>query len=848
MKAGSRHVAKLEEKMGELTAYARNKASGFLTKAESIRSREKKLSLGLMAAWMVLSLGVAFFTIRRTRLTEKALADETEKLLVTLRSIGDGVITADRSGAVAMMNPVAEQLTGWSEREAVGEDTGTVFNIINEHTREACENPVKKVFTTNGVIGLANHTVLVSKDGTERAIADSGAPIRDINNAVIGVVLVFRDQQAERSYQSAIIESERKYRLLSENTLDVIWTMNLDLEFTYVNPAIVNVTGHTPEEWIGSRLPDHCDEQHFNEMVKIISDEFAKGPRSTGVIFETEMLNKNREPVQFEIHGKVIYDDNHTPVQLQGISRDISNRKRTEEALRASEERFATIFHTSPAAIAMTRVEDNRLVNVNPAWCNMTGFTSAEAIGHTAYELKLWGDPSQRERLTGMLDEQGIARSEVQIRRKTGEPGDILMSAEFLELSGERYLLSMAQDITERKQAQKERDTLQTQLVQAQKMESIGTLAGGIAHDFNNILASIIGFSELALDDVEPETPLNDNLQEIYTAATRARDLVKQILAFARQSDEALKPVKISSIVREVLKLMRSSIPSSIAITQNIASDSLIMGNAVQVHQILMNLLTNAAQAMEKDGGVVALSLNDIVFDSPAMDNENGLKPGKYIELKVSDTGIGIPKENIRSIFDPYFTTKKYGEGTGMGLAVVHGIIRNYGGAITVASQPGEGTLFTIYLPVTGNHQEREEYAPEALPRGAERILFVDDEEAIAKIGGRILHRLGYAVETRTSSVEALELFRSKPDRFDLVITDMTMPDMTGDKLAMEVMKIRPDIPVILCTGYSKKISEDVARQIGIKALVYKPIAKADFAKTTRQVLDDAKSAEPASQ
>ncbi len=396
-------------------------------------------------------------------------------------------------------------------------------------------------------------------------------------------------------------------------------------------------------------------------------------------------------------------------------------------------------------------------------------------------------------------------------------------------------------DITDRKLAEKKKIRLEEELQKAQKMESIGTLAGGIAHDFNNILASLLGFTELALDDATKGTPLEENLQEVYTAGIRARDLVKQILAFARQSDEELKPIRVDKVTKEVLQFIRSSIPTTIEIKQDIESSSLIMGNVTQVHQILMNLCTNAAHAMEDTGGTLNVSLKDILVDDAEKWEKLDLKPGNYIELTVSDTGCGIAPDIIDAIFEPYFTTKGVAKGTGMGLALTHGIVETYNGKINVNSSEGKGTTFRIYLPVTTKRKADNLYVSEALPTGTERILFVDDEAPIAKMGSLILERLGYAVTTRTSSVEAKELFRSKPYDFDLVITDMTMPNITGDILAAGLMNIRPDIPVIMCTGYNNKISEETAAEIGIKAFAYKPIVKADLSKTVRKVLDEVK-------
>jgi CheY-like chemotaxis protein len=381
---------------------------------------------------------------------------------------------------------------------------------------------------------------------------------------------------------------------------------------------------------------------------------------------------------------------------------------------------------------------------------------------------------------------------------------------------------------------------MQDQLFQAKKLESIGTLAGGIAHDFNNILSAIIGYTELTLDGVAKGSNVDKNLQEVFKAGQRAKDLVKQILTIARKSDEEIKPIPLKPIVKEALKFLKSSIPATIEIQQSIVSESLIIGNSTQFHQIFMNLCTNAAHAMEENGGLLQVSLEDLKLEKHETIQGQSLKPGNYIKLSVSDTGTGMSPEIMGSIFDPYYTSKEPGKGTGIGLALVHSIVKRYGGIIEVYSEVGEGSVFSIYLPATEKHQTSQPYTKEALPMGSERILFVDDEDSIAKVGGQLLERLGYSVTIMTSSKKALDLFQSNAYTFDLVVTDMTMPGITGDKLAIELMKIRQDIPVIICTGYNKKISAQIASEIGIQALIYKPVERVDLAKTVRKVLDEA--------
>ena len=525
-----------------------------------------------------------------------------------------------------------------------------------------------------------------------------------------------------------------------------------------------------------------------------------------------------------------------------------ANKKLTVEIeqrrqLEAQTMRLGEIFDQSLNEIYLFEADSLKFIQVNRGATKSLGYSSEELMQLTPLDIKPELLP---EDLAAHI--KSLRRGEKQVivwatshKRKDGSTYPVEEHLQLIESSSFSIFVSVALDITDRKKAEQEKIKLEYQLQQAYKMESIGTLAGGIAHDFNNILSAIIGFTELALDKVEEDSSIADNLQEVYTAGKRAKDLVRQILAFARQSDEELKPIQVDTIAKEVLRFIRSSIPTTIEIRQNLESDSLIMGNATQVHQVMMNLCTNASHAMEDQGGVLQVDLKDVAVDATSAKAKPKLNPGNYIEIRVSDTGAGIPPGIMGSIFEPYFTTKSLGEGTGMGLATVHGIIESYGGKIFVDSTLGKGSTFSVYLPVTRARTDHSLYKQTALPSGAEKILFVDDEAPIAKLGSQTLERLGYSVATRTSSVEALELFRSKPDDFDLVVTDMTMPNMTGDKLATELIKIRSDIPIILCTGYSKKISDESAADMGIKAIAYKPIVMADLAKTVRKVLDAAK-------
>jgi nitrogen-specific signal transduction histidine kinase/CheY-like chemotaxis protein len=393
-------------------------------------------------------------------------------------------------------------------------------------------------------------------------------------------------------------------------------------------------------------------------------------------------------------------------------------------------------------------------------------------------------------------------------------------------------LRGVLSDITEAKR-------LQLQLQQVRKMESFGTLAGGIAHDFNNILGMIIGNAELAMDEIPKQNPAHLNLEEILEAGFRARDVVHQLLSFARKTKLEKKPVNIALIVKKSLKMLRSSIPASIEVRQNIAEDiDTILANPTQINQILINLSTNAHHAMPH-GGILEISLENVTLGENSAARYPDLTPGRYVNLKVSDTGHGISTTEMDRIFDPYFTTKEVGKGTGMGLAVVHGIVKSHEGAISVESEYGKGTLFSIFFPVIEKKAVPETEPVEELPTGSERILWIDDEEAILFAGRHRLERLGYRVETLQDPVKALELFRSDPNRFDLLITDMTMPKMTGDLLAQEILKIRPGMPIILSTGFNEKIDEKKARALGVRQYIEKPLNKRILAQVVRRTLDE---------
>ncbi len=538
----------------------------------------------------------------------------------------------------------------------------------------------------------------------------------------------------------------------------------------------------------------------------------------------------------------LIVENNHRRALLLRREEDLERavEERTRE-LRASEEQYKTLFESIRDVIVVADLDRN-IISANRAFTEVFGYHLDEVLGRKT--RMLYADKDQFDTLGGKLEKKGGERQlllTIDYLKKSGDsfPGETRIF-DFKDTEGKTVgFMGIIRDISERVRAEEERARLEAQLFQARKMEAIGTLSGGIAHDFNNILAIIIGNAEMAQDDLPAWSPVRPFVAEVVKAGLRARDVVRQLLTFSRKSQEKKKPLNLAPIVREALKLMRSTLPSTIDIRGSVP-DGLptVEADATQIHQILINLCGNAADAMADDGGTMEVRLEPVVLGSGATAFDADLPPGDYIRLTVADTGQGISPEDGERIFEPYFTTKPVDKGTGMGLAVVHGIVKGHGGGIRMRRRKDRGAAFDVFLPARETPAEPDAPPGGSPPGGTERILFIDDEEAIVDMNRQWLEKLGYRVEIRTDPAAALALFRSDPDGFDLVVTDMTMPKMTGDRLARELLSIRPDLPVILCTGYSEKISEKTAAALGIRKYAEKPVDARDMAVFIREVLD----------
>ncbi len=520
-------------------------------------------------------------------------------------------------------------------------------------------------------------------------------------------------------------------------------------------------------------------------------------------------------------------------VRLQ-IASDITERKEMEETLRASEAKYRSVLEANPDPVVVYDME-GKVVYFNPAFTRVFGWSLDERIGKKLDDFvpeEAW--PETRAMIQKVLAGERFSGVETLRFNNNGEKIPVSISGAFGKDKEGKIVNSIInlRDITEEKK-------MKAQLQQAMKMEAIGTLSGGIAHEFNNILAIILGNTELAVESVPEWSPARHHLEETRSACLRARDVVRQLLSFSRKSEVKKTAVAMAPLVKESLRLLRASIPSLIEIRTRIDDDAgAVLGDPTQIHQVLINLCTNARDAMAENGGILEIGLKRVDVDEQPKESLSQLSRGRYVELSVRDTGNGIDPRDIDRIFDPFFTTKEVGQGTGMGLAVVHGIVKAHEGIVVVRSEKGKGTVFTLHLPATDASSEPLPKPVETLIKGNESILFVDDEDLVVELSHQILERLGYRVKSTQDPLEALKWFRSDPGAFDLVITDMTMPKISGDRLAKTLMEIRPDIRVILSTGYSERISEEKAREMGIRALIMKPIEIVKLSAAVRAALD----------
>ncbi|BEQ15323.1 PAS domain S-box protein [Desulfoferula mesophila] len=659
------------------------------------------------------------------------------------------------------------------------------------------------------------------------------------NGAIVRIGGTFQDITAQKSARNQL----RLERDLSKKYLDTAGVILLALDkqgrIELINRKGCQLLGCRVEEAVGQDWFTSYIPEDSRQRIRAVHENIMAGMVELHTYEENTVISDSGEQRLIRWFNTVIKDSESNITGTLSSGEDITEYKAAQEAIN----RLAAIVESSQDAITGKDLQ-GIITSWNDAAERIYGYTAEEAIGqHISLIVPEDKRGEVEQVLTAVGRGEAIRIHETVRRRKDGSLVDVSLSVSPVRDDQEQLVgaATIAHEITELKWARREKEKLESQLRQAQKMEAIGTLAGGIAHDFNNILAAIMGYSELAQDSLPADSEAAENIKTVIDSAQRAKELTCQILSFSRQTEHEQVALDLEPIIKEILKMLRATIPTTIEIKQNIpVGTGKIMADPVQIHQILLNLCNNAAQAMEETGGVLSVDLDVVDIDELTADGYVGLAPGRYQRLSVGDTGVGMKREVQERIFEPFYTTKDVGKGTGMGLSVVHGIVNDYGGAITVYSEPGEGSTFHVYLPLAEAKPDKEQASssPPELRRGSESILFVDDEPALVDIGKQTLSRLGYKVQGFTSAQEALEAFQSAPDEFDLLITDFTMSKMNGVQLASEILAIKPDLPIIMCTGFSERLSSVSSQEIGVTRLALKPLMPRDIARIIREVLD----------
>ena len=763
---------------------------------------------------------------------------ESERRLGNLvETIPHGIQEVDPSGVITYANSAYAKIYGCSTSDLLGK---SMFDM----TAEDDERQKLKAHFDFIIEKQPRPSPWFSKDSTQDdRIIDTQVDWnykRDVQGHITGLIMVISDITYRKQAEKALLDNLQFMNTLIDTIPNPVFYKDAEGKFLGCNVAYAETLGVEKESILGRRLTEvesiissDMAEQYHRQDIRLID--------SPGIQSYEERIRcadgVNRDYIFFKATFK---DADEKVAGLVGIMLDISERKKVEKALAESKNLFDAFMHHLPGLAFMKDLKGN-YIYVNESFSQFTDKQAWDQIGQS--DDQVW--EAETARLLQANDQKVLTSQAAQSNMETVRLPDLqeryLLTARFPIFQDNQLfaLGGISIDITQRTQAQQQRQQLELQLQQAQKMEALGTLAGGIAHDFNNILAAIIGYSEIAVAETENDSSTQGYLKRVLEAGERARALVKQILAFSRQGEIEPKPVQVKLIVKEVLKLLRASLPATIEIEQQIDSDAAVMADPTQIHQVMMNLTTNAGYAMSDEGGCLTVALVETMLESDFTDQHTDLQPGPYLKLTVVDTGIGIAPEHLNRVFDPFFTTKPKGEGTGMGLAVVHGIVSSLHGTINVESTKGQGTQFDVYLPIIEDSQAMAVAPVDSLPVGKERILFVDDEVFQTDMLKQMLGLLGYQVTVCNQSPVALDLFKQNPQDFDLVITDMIMPEITGDLLAGEMLKLRPDLPIILATGYSAKITEAKAKALGIRAYALKPLVMEKLAKMIRTVIDE---------
>ena len=783
-------------------------------------------------------LGVSI-DVTEQLLARDALRESGERLSQILDFLPDPTFAIDLEGKVISWNRAVEEMTGLGARSILGkanyeyalpfygERRPLLIDLVFQSNEEIREK--YSFIQTDGDILIAEADVPV-RGGEIRSLAGKARPLYDTNGKIIGAIESIRDVTGLKRTEEMLRESEERYRSVVENMQDVFYRTDRGGVITMVSPSASGLYGAPHEELLGKNIEALWMYPHERA-------EMLERMRRDGFVRDYEVTCRNwgGMPVNVAITSNYWKDRDGAIRGVEGIVHDMTERKQAEE----ERARLVRAIEQIAEGIIITDADWN-IEYANPAFERISGYAGEEIVGRHIRVLNGGKHAKGFYEQVGEALLKGEAWSgHIKNRKKDGALYDAEITASAIRDSAGaiKNYVSIHRDVSRELQLEKE-------LRQAQKMESLGTLAGGIAHDFNNMLFIIRGFTELAKRDAGEGSRISTKLDGVLKTAERATELVKQILAFSRRSEQQKIPLQLGAVIEEAMKILRASLPSTLEIRTELQSESTVLADPTQMHQVLMNLCTNAAHSMQDAGGVLEVGLADVLIGPEPEASLNVLPPGRYVELKVKDSGCGIDPSIMDSIYDPFFTSKGPGEGTGLGLSVVHGIVKSQGGTIDVESAPGKGTVFSVLMPVWENDRAytrvlEDDISP--VVHGRERVLVVDDEPLLAEMIQDMLDMLGYDAVLCSSAMEALEIFRlnrsEKP--FDLVLTDMTMPDITGADLARMLFELQPDIPVMLTTGFSNEIDEEKARGMGIKGFLMKPLKMEQLATELRKVLEE---------
>ncbi len=765
--------------------------------------------------------------ISERKSTEDALRKSEHKYARIINNIRDIVYSYYPDGSVSFVSESVKQM-GYDYHDVIGRN---LSDFLHPDDRGLVKETIDKAVHSG--IFEAVECRLRTKDGSYVWVEANSEPIFS-GGRLVQINGVARHITERKLAEQALRESEEKYRWLVEQLSEGIMVSDTEDVITFVNPRMAEMLGYTVQDMIGRKDSFLMGEEERQRNI----ERGKRRKEGLGEQYEIQLFRKEGGIVHFLVSGTPLRNRDGEIVGSFGVCSDITEWKRVEEELKRLS---AAIEQTSDSIIISDT--DGIVVYANPASMALMGIPSQELLGKRldalhalrqseAFYAGIWAALMQGDTWSGHLSNQRADGTRYETMTTLSPVRD--------RAGRIQYVVASSRDVTREAE-------LEVQLRHSQRMEAIGVMAGGIAHDFNNILTPVMGYTEMALNRPGLDAKVAQYLREIASAGQRATELVQQILTFSRQAEQIKHPVQVDTIVKESLKLLRAAIPSTIAIRQRIGGMGVqTLGDASQIHQVVMNLCTNAFHAMRDKGGVMEVALDAILLDAPLVLLGSTLPPGSYLRLRVTDSGRGIDEETRKKIFLPFFTTKRTGEGTGLGLSIVHGIIVGMGGSIGVESEVGKGSTFTVYFPSI--QELAQVHAPvRVLPaKGSERLMVVDDEGVIGSMLQDALAYFGYRVQTFESPMSAWQTFSGAPDQVDLVITDLTMPELTGIELAQRMWHTRPELPVILMTGYTESLDEDSAREAGFTALLRKPVSLSVIGQTVRKVLDRTQEVTPA--